>query len=79
VSLSVDISILGPENKFDWVEGGQGTWSRSGSGVKQFQGIGKRKFGTGWTGTGSIVGIEPVPGTGTGFHRGYVCMYRLLD
>jgi len=31
-----------------------------------------RKMGTGWAGTGSIVGIEPVPRTRTGLQRGYM-------
>ena len=30
VSFNMDISSLGPENEFDWVEGGQGTWSGTG-------------------------------------------------
>jgi len=30
------------------------------------------QVGTGWTETGSIVGIEPISGTGTGLQRGYM-------
>jgi len=35
------------------------------------------QVGTGWTGTGYIVDIEPVPGTGTGFQCG--CIICLWD